>query len=66
MAELYKVRPSELIHIEYDEYASYCFDKACAYITMKLKEGEKPIYDEDREYGKKYNPLLEEMKAGRF
>lgn len=66
MSELYKVRPSQIIFIEGDEYAAYCFDKACAYIHMKIQNEERPIYDEDREYGRKHNPVLEDMKAGLF
>ena len=66
MSELYKVRPSQIISIEDDEYASYCFDMACAYIIMQMKNEETPIYDEDREYGQKHNPLLEEMMSGLF
>lgn len=43
MAKLYHKRPSEIIFIE-EEYASYCFDEACAYITSRIKDGEKPVF----------------------
>lgn len=66
MSKLYCKRPSEIINIYDDEYASYCFDKACAYIIVNLENEKRPIYDEDREYGKKFNPVLADMMAGKF
>lgn len=28
-----------------DEYTSYCFDQACAYITGMIQDGEKPNFN---------------------
>ena len=43
MSKLYHKRPSEIIFLD-DEYTSYCFDEACAYITSRIKDGEKPVF----------------------
>lgn len=44
---MYQERPSKIMGLK-DEYTSFCFDEACAYIISKLKDGEKPIFK--REY----------------
>ena len=43
LANLYKSRPSTLFSIM-DPYTAYCFDEACAYITLKIEKGEKPDF----------------------
>lgn len=43
MSNIYKCRPSSLLHIE-DEYTSYCLDEACAYIMRKIENGEEPNF----------------------
>lgn len=40
---MYHCLPSDVLRIE-DEYAAYCFDEACCYISLKLQEGENPHY----------------------
>lgn len=41
LSQLYKVRPSELMGIEDDPYVAYCFDEACAFIKLKVDNGEQ-------------------------
>lgn len=56
MAKLYHKMPSEIINIEC-EYDAYCFNEACAYITSKIKDGEKPKFvkkDKDGKIEKKH------------
>ena len=56
------IRPSELLDIE-DKYTAFCFDEACAYITKRLKDGdkvnvkqqEKKVYKKPSDYYKKFN-----------
>lgn len=43
MSKLYYKRPSEIIFLK-DEYTAYCFDEACAYISSRIKDGEKPVF----------------------
>lgn len=43
MANVYSVRPSEILGIV-DDYTSYCFDEACALIISKMKNNEKPVF----------------------
>ena len=54
MAETYRVRPSVLLNIP-DEYTSYCFDEACAYILGRLRNKEKPIFAQAQAMGKNYS-----------
>ena len=44
MSKLYHSRPSELLGISGDAYTAYCFDEAMAYITSRIKDGEKPKF----------------------
>ena len=43
LANVYKVRPSTLLDIM-DPYTAFCFDEACAYITKRLEDGDKPQF----------------------
>ena len=43
MARMYQERPSNIIGID-DEYTSFCFDEACAYIMSKIDNGENPKF----------------------
>ena len=43
MARMYQERPSNILRID-DEYTSFCFDEACAYIMSKIDDGEKPKF----------------------
>lgn len=52
MARLYNKRPSELIGL-YDEYESYCFDEACAFIIGKLEKKEEPNFEGVNQPGNK-------------
>ena len=47
MANLYNCRPSTLLNLQ-NEYDAYCFDEACAYIQLQLKEGKEPVFEEDK------------------
>ncbi len=40
MSKLYQVRPSEIMGIN-DEYVRFCFDEACAFISVKIENGEQ-------------------------
>lgn len=44
MSKLYHSRPSELLGISDDAYTAYCLDEAMAYITSRIKDGEKPKF----------------------
>lgn len=44
LARRYKCRPSTLFDIA-DPYTAFCFDEACAYIQMKLDDGEEPTFE---------------------
>lgn len=46
MSKFYKVNPSELFDI-HDPYTAYCFDEACAVISIKLEKGEEPIFRQE-------------------
>lgn len=43
MARMYQERPSNILGID-DEYTSFCFDEACAYIMSKIDNGENPKF----------------------
>lgn len=43
MSKVYNVRPSNIIGLV-DDYTSYCFDEALAYIISKLEKGEEPRF----------------------
>lgn len=43
MSELYSCRPSDLLGIE-EEYAAWCLDEACVFVSNKIDEGEEPIF----------------------
>lgn len=60
LANVYKCRPSTFLGIE-DTYTSFCFDEACAYITKRLEDGEKPEFEQIKET-KKYNSFTEFYK----
>ena len=60
MSKTYQVRPSEIIGIKDDEYASYCFDEACALFLSELSEKKTPHFEEDE----KTNPTLNKLVAG--
>lgn len=64
MSKLYHKRPSEIIFLK-DEYTSYCFDEACAYIISKMKDGEMPTFSKKEEGNleTKHYSSLKEMYA---
>lgn len=43
LSNIYKCRPSVIMDLN-DEYTSYCFDEACAYILIKVEDGEEPRF----------------------
>ena len=51
---MYQERPSSIIGID-DEYTSFCFDEACAYIMSKIDDGEKPKFDGQQETNQTVN-----------
>lgn len=40
MSKLYSCLPSVVLGIK-DNYTAYCFNEACSYILLKLREGEE-------------------------
>lgn len=53
VAKYYQLRPSRLMAIdEKDEYAAYCFDVACAYISQRVQNGDEPAFEKKKvKYG---------------
>ena len=43
MMNIYRCRPSELLHVE-EEYAAWCLDEACAFVKMQIDDGNEPIF----------------------
>lgn len=39
-------RPSKMMDIE-DAYTAYCLDEAIAYISMRIRKGDKPIFKKE-------------------
>lgn len=42
-----KIRPSDFVGIDEDDYTKFCFDEAFAFILSKLKSGEEPTIRRD-------------------
>lgn len=55
MSTYYRVRPSEMMGIE-DDYVAFCFNEACAFIAMKIENGEQIVIK------KKYKSLKDLYK----
>lgn len=47
LAKVYKKLPSEILGID-DEYTSFCFDEACAYITDRLQDKKRPQWEDEK------------------
>lgn len=62
MANAYGCRPSTLLGLE-SEYDAYCFDEACAYIKMKLQNGEKPQFVDNKIKNRHFRSASEMYKA---
>lgn len=62
MANLYNCRPSTLLNLQ-SEYDAYCFDEACAYIRMKMKDGEEPQFIKENVKNKHFKSASEMYKA---
>lgn len=43
MAAGYNQRPSQILGIT-DDYAAYCFDQACYFITTEIQNGKEPKF----------------------
>lgn len=43
MADHYHKRPSDLMDIE-DSYTAFCFDEACDYIYIRIRNGDVPVF----------------------
>lgn len=52
MSKQYGCLPSDLLGIE-DDYTAFCFNEACCQLMIKLENGEKPTYIEEREQKEK-------------
>lgn len=61
LAEFYHCRPSYFLY-DANEYEKYCFDEACAYISMRMKDGEKPRFKKLKVAGKHYKNFTEYYK----
>lgn len=61
MANIYRCRPSTLL--ELSGYEAYCFDEACAYIRMKMEDGEKPQFVNNKVKNKHFKSASEMYKA---
>lgn len=63
MAKLYNSLPSDIIGVE-DNYTAFCFNEACAYITNRLQQGDKIIYEEEKKekVNKKYKSFKDFYK----
>lgn len=40
---MYRCRPSELMGLE-EPYEAFCFDEACAFITVQIQNGNQPHF----------------------
>ena len=61
MANIYHCRPSTLLVLS--GYEAYCFDEACAYIRMKMEDGEKPQFVNDKVKNKHFKSASEMYRA---
>lgn len=61
LAEFYHCRPSCFLY-DANEYEQYCFDEACAYISSRMKDGEKPKFKKAKLNGKRYKNFSEYYK----
>ena len=66
MAELYHRRPSDIMGLT-DPYVRFCFDEALAFIELKRRGGEEPIFPQPGEepgpVHVKYNSVTDLYKA---
>lgn len=56
LSRAYNCRPSELMGLE-EPYEAFCFDEACAFIQIRIEEGDTP------KFKKKYRSFTELYKA---
>lgn len=57
MAQMYHCKPSEILNI-HEEYDAFCFNEACAYISLKIEDGETPIFKKSfRSFSDMYKDL---------
>ena len=59
MSHRYNKLPSEILHIDNDDYTAFCFDEACDYIMNRIEDGDKPIWTQH--YGS-FTELYEQYK----
>lgn len=53
------MKPSEILKIS-DDYTAYCFDEACYYISVKIKNGETPTFRKKySSFTEMYNNILQ-------
>lgn len=52
LAEYYNCRPSAFISA--DEYTKFCFDEACAYIKMQMKDKKRPKFGNTKKIKQNY------------
>ena len=61
MANVYNCRPSTLL--ELSGYEAYCFAEACAYIRMKMQDGEEPQFIKENVKNKHFKSASEMYNA---
>lgn len=47
LAKSQNQKPSNVLCIE-DEYTAFCFDEACEYIMINIRNGEEPQYEKKK------------------
>lgn len=63
MAKAYGVRPSQILHLESDDYTAFCLDEACAVIMSRTSQGERCYFQEDGQEGAEADNLVAFFKA---
>ena len=42
-----------------DDYTAFCFDEACGYILLQLKQDKKPMFKSEQNFVKRYSSPLD-------
>lgn len=61
MAQMYSRLPSDILGVE-DNYTAFCFNEACAYIAMRLRDGDKIVEKEEKKKKKEYKSFKDFYK----
>lgn len=62
LAKYYHCRPSSFLNESTGEYEKFCFDEVCAYIDMRVEDGEKPRFKKLKVQGKHYKSFKDFYK----